>query len=33
VVVNESNLCASLFIQGDTLYLRLTSKGTLMLFK
>ena len=33
VVVNESNLCAALFIQDDTLYLRLTSKGTLMLFK
>ncbi len=33
VVSNESNLCAALFIQDDTLYLRLTSKGTLMLFK
>jgi hypothetical protein len=33
VVVNESNLCAALFIQDDTLYLRLTSKGTLLLFK
>ena len=33
VVENDSNLCASLYIQDDTLYLRLASKGTLLLFK
>ena len=33
VVENESNLCASLYIQDDTLYLRLASKGTVMIVR